>query len=240
MRSLFFGFMLAFLFSVGAGAQDLRLKDDLVLKYLVHLPTKKTANPPVVVLLHGYGSNEADLFDLKQSLPEDFLIVSVRAPKQVNANGYEWYEMSHANGHHDGNKEDMLSSTALMVKFIGQIVARYHANPKEVYLAGFSQGAMMCYCIGLNHPQMVKGIAPIGGMIVPFLRSSVKPSPALKNLRVFAGHGTADEKIPFEDCKSAIDFMKSLGMAPELHAYPGTRHQITKAIIEDVSKWLMQ
>ena len=153
MRHLFFGFALAFLISYSAGAQDLRLKDDLALKYLVHLPAKKAGNPPIIILLHGYGSNEADLFDLKQSLPEDFIVVSVRAPKQVNANGYQWYEMSHMNGHHDGSKEDMLNSTGLLVKFIGQIVARYHANPKEVYVSGFSQGAMMSYCVGLLHPQ---------------------------------------------------------------------------------------
>ena len=52
----------------------------LPLVYLVRQPTIETGTPPLLLLLHGIGSNEHDLFGLAPFLDKRFLIISVRAP----------------------------------------------------------------------------------------------------------------------------------------------------------------
>ena len=155
-------------------AQERKPYEDLNLKYLVQLPSNKSAHAPILFLMHGYGSNEGDLFELRKFFPANFIIISIRAPFSVNSNGYQWYSMTKTNGHHDGKKEDMDNSRDLIIKFINKAVEKFHADPKSVYLSGFSQGAMMSYYTGLYAPSLFKGIAPLSGMICLLYTS---PSP---------------------------------------------------------------
>ena len=61
MRKIIGVLFLTAAFAVNVFAQETGLQEGLALKYLVHLPTEKTARPPVIILLHGYGSDEKDL-----------------------------------------------------------------------------------------------------------------------------------------------------------------------------------
>ena len=50
------------------------------LKYLVREPENINSKTPLLILLHGYGSNEEDLFSFVPTLPKEWLIISFRAP----------------------------------------------------------------------------------------------------------------------------------------------------------------
>ena len=63
------------------------------LQYIVREPENITSNTPLLILLHGYGSNEQDLFSFAPTLPEDWLIISFRAPFNTNYEGYSWYDI---------------------------------------------------------------------------------------------------------------------------------------------------
>ena len=218
-------------------AQEPVLNEDLCLKYLVHKAEGKATNPPVLILLHGYGSNERDLFELTKGLPPNWIIITARAPMDASS-GYQWYTMNRDNGHHSGSVTDLDHSRDLVVKFIGQIVKKYHADPKRIYLGGFSQGAMMSYLVGLSHPEAVAGIAPLSGMIIEKLKPEFKLDKAKTNLRIFVGHGDADERIPVADAKAAVDYLKQNGLKPEFHTYPGMGHSISRKELTDLSHWL--
>lgn len=56
------------------------LQTDLSLSYLVHLPKIASSNPPMLILMHGYGSNETDLFDLKDNLPQNLSLFRYAPP----------------------------------------------------------------------------------------------------------------------------------------------------------------
>ncbi|HRH12439.1 MAG TPA: hypothetical protein PLU73_13040, partial [Bacteroidia bacterium] len=65
------------------------------LEYKVNLPLKKTAKVPVVIMLHGYGSNEADLFDISKSFDEKVITFSLRGPyADASKQGYSWFELN--------------------------------------------------------------------------------------------------------------------------------------------------
>lgn len=214
------------------------LQEDLSLKYLVQLPGVRSVRPPVIVLLHGFGSDERDLFELRGMLPANYLVVSVRAPYALPAGGYQWYEGTTVNGKRDGDPKQLSESRKKILKFIDEVTGKYNADKKAVYVIGFSQGAIMSYEVGLTAPGKIKGIAPLSGKIYPSLKPLVKNTPDLKKLRIFVSHGTKDDRITFADGKEAADYLKSIGLSPEFHAYEGMSHTISNNVMRDLLAWL--
>jgi phospholipase/carboxylesterase len=208
-------------------------QSSLPLKYLVQEPAVASAHPPVIILMHGYGSNEADLFGMKDKLPKNFLIVSVRAPFQVAGNTYQWYRRETINN-------DLKSSSTLVQDFITAIVKKYNADADRVYLSGFSQGGMMSFEVGLNAPQLLKGIAPLSGRMVESMKPQEPPSAALKKLRIFVGHGDADNRIPYSQAVDAVNYLKKLQLSPEFHTYKGMPHSINEQELKDLAGWLSE
>ncbi|MCD6010911.1 MAG: phospholipase/carboxylesterase [Flavipsychrobacter sp.] len=219
---------------VGTLLSFAQLQQDLALKYVVQQPTEKTAKTPVIILLHGYGSNEGDLFELRNVFPRKYLIISARAPYPVGTQGYQWFDLRKGDGY-----TEISYSRDLVLKLITQIVDNYKADPKQVYIMGFSQGAMMSYDIGLLNPDKVKGIAPLSGRLFAHLQQKIRSAtPQLKQLKIFIAHGTADDRIKFAEGKAANEYLKNIGLKPEFHEYPGMGHSISNDVLKDLVKWL--
>ena len=227
----------AIAFFTTALAQQNGLQEGLALKHLVQLPTEQSPHAPVIVLLHGYGSNEKDLFELRNFFPKNYLVIAARAPYELSGGGYQWYEMTNINGIHDGKPAELANSRKLIEEFIAQIVAKYKADAKHVYLMGFSQGAIMSYQVGLTEPSLLRGIGVLSGTIYPSLKPLMKMKEA-KRLKMFVSHGNMDERISFADGKAASDYLKSHGLNPEFHSYEGMGHSISKDVLSDLVKWL--
>jgi len=225
-------------FATNVSAQQATLQQDLSLKYLVQLPTQKSAHPPIIILLHGYGSDERDLFELRNFFPKNYIIISARAPYTLPHGGYQWYTMTQVGGVHDGNTAQLTSSRKLIEKFITEATDKYQADPKEVYLMGFSQGAIMSYQVGLTSPAMLHGIGVLSGTIYPSLKPLIKKTDALKQLKIFVSHGNVDEIIPFNEGKAAADYLSKLGLSPDFHRYAGMGHSISKDVLFDLVNWL--
>ena len=212
------------------------LRDDLPLRYLEQAPAD-TRNQPLVIFLHGYGSNEADLFGLHERLPTTYTYLSARAPQTLEQGSYQWFQRK-GQGAYDGVTEELAGSAELIGQFVRGAVAKYHTQPDKVVLVGFSQGAVMAYEVGLRHPQSVRGIAALSGKILPLLAAQVKDSPDLQRLGIFIGHGTDDRRLPYSDGEQANRLLRGASLQPQFHAYPGLGHSISKAEIEDLKAWL--
>lgn len=216
------------------------LQTDLALPYLVHQPKTKSAHTPVLILMHGYGSNEADLFELWNKLPQNFLIISIRAPFNIGEDSYQWFALENANAATQGNRTEILHSVNKVKTMVPLLVKKYKADAEQVYLSGFSQGGMMSYEVGLTAPELFKGIAPLSGKIYQELQHRVKMSPALRRLRLFIGHGDADERVAYSFATQANTFLKQMGLHPELHTYKRMGHSINQDELADLNKWLSQ
>lgn len=214
------------------------LHDDLPLQYLEQ-STPGSVNQPLVVFLHGYGSNEADLFSLKEGLPASYTYLAVRAPQVLEQGRYQWFHKK-GDGAYDGDSDDLQRSAALLVEFVAKAASKYRTTADRVFLVGFSQGAIMSYEVALRQPAAVRGIAALSGKVLPVLRSQLKADPALASLAIFIGHGTDDQRLPFTDGSDANSLLSGLGLAPEFHAYPGLGHSISEREIEDLNAWLLQ
>jgi phospholipase/carboxylesterase len=228
-----------FLLASSTAQAQTALQTDLPLSYL-EKSNCSSAEKPLVIFLHGSGSNEEDLFDIKDELPGDYTYLSARAPMEVGEDSYQWFRKKPVDGPYDGVTEDLSSSEALIADFIVKATAKYHTQPNKVFLIGFSQGAIMSYEVALRQPQLVRGIAALSGKILPVLKSELKPAPALMPLSVFIGHGTADTRVPFDGATDADKWLTELALQPEFHAYPGIGHTISDAEIVNLDAWLQK
>jgi phospholipase/carboxylesterase len=227
--------MALLLASTAVQAQSL-LQTDLPLKYLEQA-NPDSRNQPLVIFLHGYGSNEEDLFGIKDELPAQYTYVSARAPQVLDEDSYQWFHKK-GEGAYDGETADLNSSARLIADFIAQATAKYHTQSDKVFLVGFSQGAIMSYEVALRHPEMVRGIAALSGKVLPVLKSQLKPAKNLEQLAIFIGHGMADQRLPYTDGSDADSLLKSLALKPAFHAYPGIGHTITANEMQDLNSWL--
>ncbi|MFJ3487404.1 alpha/beta hydrolase [Pseudomonas sp. NPDC090202] len=221
----------------GFAHADPAVLTDLALPYLAAAPAD-SKDKPLIIFLHGYGSDERDLFGLRSELPQDYTYLSVRAPQEVDGGGYKWFSQDTDQAEYEGVTSDVDKSTDLLRTFIEQATEKYATQPDKVILVGFSQGAMMSYQIGLQYPQMVRGIAPLSGKILAALNSRLKPDDSLKPLKVFIGHGAADNRVPFTGASEARTVLENLLISPEFHSYAGAGHTITTAEVADLKKWL--
>ncbi|WP_336354521.1 alpha/beta hydrolase [Pseudomonas granadensis] len=229
--------LLTLLASTAVHAQT-TLQSDLPLKYLEQV--HPDAEPrPLVIFLHGYGSNEADLIGMKFQLPAQYNYLSVRAPMELGEGRYQWFRKK-GEGAYNGETDDLKVSGQKLREFIAQATRKYHATPDKVYLIGFSQGAMMSYEVGLRPPVLIGGFAALSGRLLPVLKSELKADQAPLPLHIFIGHGTADDPVPYRLGTEASAQLQKLGYTPQFHAYPGIGHSITPVELRDLNGWLQQ
>ncbi len=126
----------------------------LSLEYLIREPKIKLDKNPLLLLLHGYGSNEQDLFSFATELPDDYYIVSARAPYNMQYGSYAWYAINFdADQNKFSDHEQAKISRDLIAHFIDELVANYPIDTKNVTLVGFSQGAILSYAVALSYPE---------------------------------------------------------------------------------------
>ena len=229
--------LLTLLASTAVHAQT-PLQTDLPLKYLEQA-NSESRHQPLVIFLHGFGSNEEDLFDIKDELPASYNYLSVRAPMVIEEGRYQWFRQK-GDGAYDGETDDLKASGAVLLDFVAQAAKKYHTEPNKVFLVGFSQGAMMSYEVALRHPEAVGGIAALSGRILPVLKSGLNPDEKRQQLAIFIGQGTADTLLPYKDGTDADSLLQSLSLKPEFHAYPGVGHSISATEMQDLSAWLQR
>jgi phospholipase/carboxylesterase len=229
--------LLTLLASAAVHAQT-PLQTDLPLKYVAQANAESN-HQPLVIFLHGYGSNEQDLFGIKDDLPAQYNYLSVRAPMVMEAGSYQWFRKK-GEGAYNGETDDLKVSGQVLLEFIAQAAKKYHTEPGKVFLVGFSQGAIMSYEVALRHPEAVGGIAALSGRILPVLKAELQPDEKRQSLAIFIGHGTADTRLPYSDGSEANSLLQTISLEPEFHAYQGVGHSISADEIQDLSAWLQR
>lgn len=208
-----------------------------VLHYLVREPRIKSEHPPLLILLHGVGSNEEDLFSFANRLPEKYLIISARAPISLGGKSFGWYRVDFSTGKPVFNYQQEENSRASLIKFISQLKERYSIDSNEIYLCGFSQGGIMSYSIGLTRPDLVKGIAVMSGRLLEELKPLISSNEKLQSLKVFISHGITDGTLPVQYARDAYSFLKTLKINPVFNKYQ-EGHSINNEMLSDLINWL--
>jgi phospholipase/carboxylesterase len=209
----------------------------LALTHLVHRPAQGDTAPPLLLLLHGIGSNEEDLIGLAPYLDQRFLIVSARAPNPYGWGGYAWFEIEWLPDRIEIDREQAAASRELIVAFIGEAIAAYGADPARVYLLGFSQGAMMSAWVALSQPNLVAGTVLMSGRIPEEVRDRIATPEQLAGKPFLVVHGTRDQTLPIANGRASRDLLQGLPVDLTYREYP-MAHEVSAESLADVAAWL--
>lgn len=191
----------------------------------------------MLVLAHGYGSNEQDLFGLAQYLDDRFLIVSVRAPQPIGPSAYGWYPLAFTPSGITHLPAEARDGTEALSRAIDELVTAYASDPRRVYLAGFSQGGIISLAVTLMQPTKVAGVVVMSGMLLPEARQNAAPADSLKGLPIFVAHGKWDDVIPVEKGREIQQELADLPVDIVYREYP-MGHQISAESLADITEWL--
>ncbi|WP_144280835.1 alpha/beta hydrolase [Chryseobacterium echinoideorum] len=180
------------------------------LNYIVREPENITSSTPILFMLHGYGSNEQDLFSFRESLPADWIIVSFRAPHSTEFEGFSWYDIDFNNPDKFVDVEQANEALQAVTEHIMAIINNYGLTGKT-HLCGFSQGGILCYSLALRYPELFNLVAclscyPEEKLLTDIVRDKKK----LENLRFFISHGTDDAIIPLDWGRKAAELLYDL------------------------------
>ena len=209
---------------------------DQVLDYRVRRPLKESDTIPVLFLLHGYGSHEEDLFSFANYLPEEYLIISLRAPLSLSFGGYAWYSI-HFNEQQDKWSDDAEAKKAqeIILYNIDYHLEQFKLKGQKVSLLGFSQGAILSWAVGLSHPERIDQLIALSGYVNENIFSYAEKG--LDQLRIFSSHGTQDPTLPIDWARKGIALVEKKEISVAYKEYP-QGHGINQDNFNDLLSWL--
>lgn len=208
-----------------------------MLHYRISIPTGAGDGSPIVVLLHGRGSDEHDLMGLRPALPADAIVITPRAPfpgaPWGYGGGWAWYRIL---PDWIPEPEALEASIAAISELVERLPELLPVKPGPVIIGGFSQGSTTALAYALLHPDRVRGVLVFSG----FLANHPDVLQAVANangLPVFWGHGTADQMIPFELGVAGRSALSAAGAHVTSYDAP-VGHGIDPRELAAASSWL--
>ena len=214
------------------------IKTDLV--YKVNEPTKKTDKPaPLLIFLHGYGSNEDDLFAIAKSLDARFMFISLRAPNVIPEGGFCWYPLEFLPD--QKFKYDYAKAKESRIKilsFISNACKVYKLDSNNVFVMGFSQGAIMGYDLALAAPKKIKGVLALSGRMMEESKNLKTDWTKATKTKYFIAHGNSDNVIKISEADSAVSFLKGKKIKDVKYNNYEMPHTINGKELNDIKSWL--
>jgi phospholipase/carboxylesterase len=198
---------------------------------------RPAAGPPqgALVLFHGRGADEHDLFPLLDALdPERRLVgATPRGPLSLPPGGAHWYVLG---GIGTPERTTFGASFAAASEWLEGFLGEHAVGHDRLALGGFSQGGVMAYSLGLGQGRPRPAALVALSSFVPTVEGfELDLSPPLP--RIAIGHGTLDSVIEVEWGRRARELLEGAG-AEVLYRETPMFHQIDPEFIRDVASWL--
>lgn len=201
------------------------------------IPENVRDGAPLIVLLHGRGSDKHDLMGLRAHLPQHAMVVAPRAPFSGVPWGYgpgwAWYRFL---GRNRPEPDSFEASQQNLGEFLDALPSSLPAEPGPLVLGGFSQGGTMSLAYALRNPGRVAGVLNFSGFLADHPSVRVTPETA-GAAQIWWGHGTQDPNIPFALAIEGRDILRGAGAELEARDY-AIGHWIDPSELRDAVEWL--
>lgn len=208
----------------------------LPLQYIIRESSLKD-NAPLMVMCHGYGSDENDLFSFASELPEELFIISVRAPYPMQPFGNAWYAINFDNSGKWSDDEEVINSRDLIKRFIDEACESFPVNRNNVTLLGFSQGTILSLSVALTYPATVKNVIALSGYINKASLPDDLEDMDHSNLDIYVSHGSVDQVIPVMWARKTAPFLSRLNIKHSYSEFP-VGHGVAPQNFYEFKAWL--
>jgi phospholipase/carboxylesterase len=184
----------------------------------------------IVVFLHGYGANGADLLGLADPLGEhlpDTLFIAPDAPEHCAGSpmGYQWFPIPWIDGSsEEESRRGMLSAVDDLNAFLDAVMVDEDVLPEQVVLFGFSQGTMMSLHVAPRRDDPVAGVVAFSGRL---LEPDLLEDEVTSRMPILLVHGDQDDVVPVQALPEVAEALQSAGFKEVFaHIQKGTAHGI--------------
>lgn len=216
------------------------MKQTLSLAHNYQAPKENTGNNPAIILLHGFGSDENDLFSFAAELPDQYHIIALRAPMPMQPYGNAWYNIYFDNN--DGKFSDIpqaITARDLISKCIDEIVEAYKVDASNMTLLGFSQGTILSFAVALSYPKKIKNVIGLSGYINEELLVENYINNDFSTLNIYTSHGSVDQVIPIDWARKTAPFLKNIGIDCTYSEFP-VGHGVAPQNFYELKQWLLK
>ena len=204
---------------------------------LTHLTRQPAADPEgLLVLFHGRGADEHDLFPLLDLLDPDrrLLAATPRGPLHLPPGGAHWYAVREI-GYPE--PETFADTYARASSWLDDLARAAGIPPERTVLGGFSQGAVMAYALGLGRGRpRPAGLIALSGFMPAVPGFALDLEPPLP--RVAIGHGALDPVIAVDWGRRARDLLTEAGSDVDYRESPHMGHSIDPMLLRELPHWL--
>jgi phospholipase/carboxylesterase len=209
-----------------------------MLHYLERPAASEMTKPWLLVLMHGVGSNEADLFGLAPYVPPQCHVLSLRAPFTVGPQAHAWFEFEVLpGGQRRINASQEMESRALLATEVAAHAKRLGVPPERVMLGGFSQGGIMALSLLLTQPQLLNAAMVMHSRLLPEIESRICAPEQLAGKHLWLSHGLQDAVIPLANAKAIAQRVQAWPVALRYAEFPGG-HEISQAELTQAMAWV--
>ncbi len=213
-------------------------KETLLLEHNYRPSENPSENPPAIIMLHGFGSDENDLFSFAGELPKKYAIISLKAPIRLEPYGNAWYNIYFDNSQGKfSDDEQAIASRELVSKCIDEIVEKYHVDATNITLLGFSQGTILSFAVALSYPEKVKNVIGLSGYINEGILKEGYKNNDFSKLSIYTSHGSVDQVIPVEWARKTAPFLKNLNIDFSYSEFP-VGHGVAPQNFYELKNWL--
>jgi len=225
----------------GPDVSGTKLIEGDTLTYLLRLPAEVSDKPvPTLLLMHGRGANEGDVFELTQYIDRRFMIIAPRAPMKFSDDprgSFMWYDNIEPGVAVPGSLETAVQK---VVDFMGEVEqsAGVKIDRNQLYIGGFSQGAAMSYALIRAYPDMAAGVMAHSSPFREGQEAELRQVAAkLKGKPFFVAHGTGDFLNIDEHGRRAARFLREIGADLTYKEY-SFAHETSPQSRQDLADWL--
>lgn len=189
---------------------------------------------PALFVMHGMGSNEKNMWPLVEGLEDSFYIFSMRGSLSLGS-GYAFFTIKEFGNPH---REIFDETIKQITNFIDYASKTFPVDLNNLYLLGFSQGAILSMSLGLTLGNKIKGIVALSGYIPRFVKEEYDIKPG-EHLSVFVSHGDMDQVLPYQWGKENVAYFEEQGIPVVFKTYH-TVHTVTQENLQDFQAWIKE
>lgn len=207
-----------------------------MLEYKIRKSAIENQKNPSIILLHGYGSDENDLFSFAEYLPKKYTIISLRAPFQTPMGGYCWFSINFNNSNEKWSDHKQAYQSILNLESqIDFFIQKYNLDPDQIDLLGFSQGAVLSWTLLLDFSIKINRAVCLSGYIdKSLLKEDIY---SYRDIIAYSSHGTNDPVIPFDWAKTSIESLKENNPNVVFNSFQDA-HNVSQENFQSILNWL--
>jgi len=213
---------------------------NLSLTHLQRPADKAVAEHWLLVLLHGVGSNEQNLFGLAPHVPANFHVLSLRAPNVMGPSSYAWFGFNvRPGGERVIDQAQEAASRQQLAQVIASAAQQLNIPAERVVVGGFSQGGIMALSLLLTQPGLMHAAMVMHSRLLAEIAPLVAPPEQLAGKQLLVSHGTLDQVLPLAQAHATCKAAQALGLNLRYAEFPNA-HEITRDELAQAMQWLAE